>query len=64
MALRNVGLECCSVELTAALEIALNYPDIEEVWLRDRSVFPPALLTSVNERYVMGVNGIAPAPSE
>ena len=28
MALRNVGLECFSVELTAALEITLNSPDI------------------------------------
>ena len=64
MALRNVGLECCSVKLTAALEIALNSPDIKEEWLRDQSVFPPARLTSVNERYVTGVNGIAPAPSE
>ena len=58
MALQNVGLECCSVE------IALNSPDIEEEWLRDKSVFPPARLTSVNERYVTGVNGIAPALSE
>ena len=64
MALRDVGLECYSVELTAALEIALNSPDIEEEWLRDQSVFAPARLTSVNERYVTGVNGIAPAPSE
>ena len=63
MALRNVGLECCSVELAAALKIALNSPDIQEEWLRDQSVFPPARLTSVNERYVTGVNGIAPALS-
>ena len=49
MALRNVGLECCSFELTAALEIALNSPDIEEEWLRDQSVFASARLTSVNK---------------
>ena len=30
MALRNVGLESCSVELAAALKIALNSPDIQE----------------------------------
>ena len=39
MALRNVGLECCSVKLTATLEIALNSPDTQEEWLRDQSVF-------------------------
>ena len=64
MALRDVGLECYSVELTAALEIVLNSPDIEEEWLRDQSVFAPACLTSVNESYVTGANGKAPAPSE
>ena len=64
MALRDVGLECYSVELTAALEIVLNSPDIEEEWLWDQSVFAPARLTSVNESYVTGANGKAPAPSE
>ncbi len=64
MVLRDVALECYSVEFTATLEIALNSPDIKEEWLRDQSVFASARLTSVNERYVTGANGIAPAPSE
>jgi len=63
MALRDVGLECNSLELTSALEIALTTPNIEEEWLRDQSVFASARLTVVDDRYFTSGNGIVPEPS-
>ena len=51
-ALRERGMRCEGLELTAALRIALDDPDITETWLADASVFDAARLRLRGGDYV------------
>ncbi len=51
-ALRETGRRCPPLELTAAMHIALEVPDIAAAWLDDEEVFAAAELRRIDGHYV------------
>ena len=57
---REIDYACRPLELTNALKIAFEVPNVGEAWLADESVFAAAELSKVEDNYVTTGNRTAP----
>lgn len=59
-ALREIDYACRPLELTKALKIAFEIPNVGEAWLADESVLAGAELNKIDENYVTSGTGTVP----